>query len=236
VTTFWARWGDITVSAEMVLLEAKLGPGRDLIETIAHRKCAAAMAWERGVTVAERDVEAALERFYAVRGLATLEHIRAWRTAEHVKEEAIRSYLREQLLIERLSESLAPDAAVEERYRARQGDLRLARVERFVFSSEDAASDFVLAVQNGEIEPRLGERLSLDRARYPAEIADDLGRAAEGQLLGPVVAGRKAWAVYRLIGWETPPLTSALREQLRDEIFREAVTASGAGGALTFLV
>jgi hypothetical protein len=236
VTTFWARWGDITVSAEMVLLEAKLGPGRDLIETIARRKCAAAMAWERGVPVSERDVEAALGRFYAARGLETLEHIRDWRTAEHLKEDAIRSYLREQLLIERLSELLAPDVAVEERYRAQRDELRLARVERFVFSSETAAADFITAVQNDEIEPRLGERLSFERSRYPTEIADALGRADEGALLGPVAVGRKAWEVYRLIGWESPPLNAALREQIREEIFREAVAPSGATDALKFLL
>ncbi len=236
MTVFWARWGDITVSAEMVLLEAKLGPGRELIETIARRKCAAAMAWERGVVVSERDVEAASGRFYAAQGLGTLEDIRAWRTAHHLKEDAVRSYLREKLLIERLRELLAPASAVEERYRARRDELRLARVERFVLSSEDSASDFVLAVQNGEIEPRLGERLTFARSRYPAEIAADLGRAQEGQLLGPVAAGPKTWAVYRLLGWETPPLTADLCEDLRDEIFQEAVKASGAADALTFLL
>jgi hypothetical protein len=235
VTLFWARWGDITVSAEMVLLEAKLGPGRELLEAIARRKCAAAMAWERGVSVPERDVEAAIERFYAAQGLGTLDAIRAWRQREHLKEEAIRSYLREQLLIEHLRELLAPPAAVEERYRARRDALRLARVERFAFSSEEAATDFVLAVKNREIEPRLGERLSLDRAHFPAEIAAELERATAHELLGPIVSGPKSWAVYHVLGWEIPPLTPTLQDALREEIFREAVTPPGTSGSLTFL-
>jgi hypothetical protein len=67
--TLWARLGGVTVSDAMVLLEAKLGRAHETLEVIARRKVAAAITWEQGITVSERDVEGRLEEYYRDRDL-----------------------------------------------------------------------------------------------------------------------------------------------------------------------
>jgi hypothetical protein len=235
VPTFWARWGDVTVSDEMVLLETKLGPGRDLIESIARRKAAAAMAWERGLQASEREVAQALDELYAGHGLNDPDAIRAWRATHHLKEEAIRSFLREQHLIERLKSELVTEEAIERRFRQRASDHRQADLDVFTFESEVGARAFIEAVESGEIEPRLGERHRLSRSQWPPAIAEALTSASEGALFGPVEARRRVCHVYRLVRWEQPTLDGAFRETIREELFREALEPVLSREPLTYL-
>jgi hypothetical protein len=236
MTVFWARMGGVEVSDAMVLLEAKLGPAREVIEAIARRKVAAALAWEKGVSVSERDVEEALEEHYRRLGVLDAEARRDWRTRMHLKEEALRSHLRELALIDRLRTQIVSDAAIQDRYRETLGDRRLAEVDLFEFSSEASAEGFVSAVLVGEIEPRMGERHRLPIALAPKGIAADLASASEGQLLGPAETRARVWHVYRFLRWDEPPLDARLKETIREELFREALGPAFAEDPLQFLV
>ncbi len=235
MATFWARLGGVTVSEAMVLLEAKLGRAHEIVEGIARRKVAAQIAWEQGITVSERDVEARLEEYYRERELPDLDARRAWREHRRLKEEAIRSYLRELELIARLRARLVTDEAVRQRYRESLGERRLAEVDLFSFASETAAKGFVSAVLSGEMEPRLGERHRLPTSLIPSEIAADLPEASEGQLLGPVSTKARAWHVYRFLRWDEPPLDAHLQEAIREELFQEALAPSFKTDPLAFL-
>ncbi len=232
---FWARMGGVTISEEMVLLEAKLGSARDLIESLARRKAAAAIAWERGVGVSEREVEEALANFYADRMLHDPEEIRAWRARMHLKEEAIRSYLREEKLIERVRARLVPDAAVEARFKERQSDYRQADIEVFAFSNEEAARDFLAAVQTGEIMARLGEPRRVTRSLVPREVADDFAAASEGDFIGPVATRARTCQIFRLVRWHELQLDATLKESIREELFREALAPIVSSAPLAFL-
>jgi len=234
--TFWARMGGVTVSDAMVLLEAKLGRAHDTIEVIARRKVAAAVAWEQGITVSERDVEEKLEDYYRQCDLPDLDARRAWRERRHLKEEAIRSYLRELVLIERLRARLVTDDAVGHRYRETLAERRLAEVDLFSFTSEASADGFISAVQAGEMEPRLGERHRLPLSLAPQEIAADLASAAEGQLLGPIAMKARTWHVYRFLRWDEPPLDARLKETIREELFQEALAPTLKDDPLVFLL
>jgi len=235
MAVFWARMGGVTISEAMVLLEAKLGPGREVLEAIARRKVAAALAWEKGIKVSERDVEEALEEYYRRHGVEDLDARREWRERMHLKEEALRSHLRERALIERLRRLVVTDAAVQSRYRDSLGERRLAEVDLFEFSSEQGAEGFLPAVRAGEIEPRLGERQRLALGQLPQDVASDLPQADEGELLGPFEAPGRVWQVYRFLRWDEPPLDARLKATIREELFREALAPTLSGDPLHFL-
>ena len=235
MTEFWARMGGVTVSDAMVLLEAKLGPGRGVIETIARRKVAAALAWEKGITISERDVEEALEEYYHHHGVEGMDERRSWRISTHLREDALRSHMRELALIARLRTEIVAEADIERRYRETLGDRRLADIDLFEFSGETAARSFIAGVQCGDIEPRLGERHRLPMSLVPPEMATALASASEGQLLGPVATRAPTWHVYRFLRWDEPPLNARLKESIREELFREILTPMLAGDPLRFL-
>jgi hypothetical protein len=223
VAEFWARMGGVAISDAMVLLEAKLGEGRTLLESMARRKVAAALAWERGITVPERAVEAALDRFYEHRGLTDVDAAREWRVRHHLKEEAVRSHVREHLLIEMLKAQIATDAAVEERFRARARDFRYLDMEEFSFPSDDAAQTFIQAVEAGEMEPRLGQRIRVAESRLPSSVEETLARASRGTLVGPFASEHRRHLVFRLVNVIEPHLDDPIRASLREQLFREAM-------------
>jgi hypothetical protein len=233
---FWARMGGITISDAMVLLEAKIGEGRALIESMARRKAAAAMAWEKGITVPERVVEEALERFYGERGLSDTEEIHDFQARHHLKEEAVRSHVRELLLIALLKTLIVTAAMVEERFRARSKDFRQLDLEEFSFASEEAAQTFIQAVEAGEMEPRLGERRLVAESRLPSSVAEALAQAKQGTLVGPFLAAHRKHVVFRLAHRLEPHLDDALRESLREELFREAIEPVLKKDPLTFML
>lgn len=227
---FWARMGGVTISDAMVLLETKVGEGRALLEAMARKKAAAALAWERGIAVSERAVEAALRRFYDERGLTGVEAAREWRARHHLKEDAVRSYMREQMLIEAIKNQIVTDAAIEERFRAQARDFRRLDLEEFPFPSEEAARTFIQAVEAGEMEARLGERKRVAESRLPSDVAEAIARADQGTLVGPFLSVQRTHLVYRLVRLIEPCLDEPIRESLREQIFREAMEP------LTFLL
>jgi hypothetical protein len=207
-----------------------------VIENIARRKVAAALAWEKGITVDERDVEQALEEYYQRHSVDDVDAQREWRTRMHLKEDALRSHLRELALIERLRSQIITEADVERRYRETLVARRLADVDLFEFSSETAAQSFMDAVASGEVEPRLGERHRLPTALVPQEIADELVAASEGALLGPVATPRaRIWRVYRFLRWDEPPLDAPLKHTLSEELFQEMLAPTLTADRLRFL-
>ncbi|MBI3098344.1 MAG: hypothetical protein HYY93_08910 [Planctomycetes bacterium] len=238
MSTPWVRVGGITLFDEAVLLEMKIGEGRDLLEAIAFRKVAAARAREAGITLSGEEMEDALTGFYTERDLFEPEQMVAWRRSVGVEEEDIRRHLWEHRLVEAYRRHVGSPEAVEKRFRANQPDYSRAEVEVFTFANEGASREFVLAVREGEIMDARGETRQVSRRDAPEEIAAALFSSRAGELLGPVETGEEEtrYEVFRLVHRTHPQLDEALQEAIRDELFREAVGAVLSRDPISFVM
>jgi len=230
----WMFAGGAEIMAEDLLMEIKLRPGDALVSDLIFRKVAAALARKKGIQVAAEEVEEALGEFYAEQDLMEEEQVLAWRKARMIDEDALRGRLREERLRNRLREALVPDAAVEDRFRSNPYEYATAEVEVFVHPYAGVAKEFLLSVQEGEREAGVGERRRLTRAQAPEEVAALLFSAEPGALVGPAETEDETYEVYRLIRRDEAALGDDLREEIREELFREAVRAALAREPLRF--
>jgi hypothetical protein len=234
VAKLWASGAGIDVTDEAVLLELKTGPRGDVIEGLLRRKAAAARAMEEGIAVSEDEVDDALADFYSERDQLEDAQAAAWRSEHHVEEGELRALVREQCLVRRLRERLAPDEVVERRFRANPLSYARVEVEAFKRPTEGAARELMLAVREGEIAPGAGESRRLAPASAPEEIAAQLFRAREGEMLGPVEADDGGYEVYRVTARAASQLDDALREAIRDEILEEALAPAFSRDPVSF--
>ncbi|MCU0241223.1 MAG: hypothetical protein MUF51_02225, partial [Vicinamibacteria bacterium] len=129
-----------------------------------------------------------------------------------------------------------PDDSVAARFAARARDFRQVEFELHTFTSEHAAREFIAAVEEGEIAPRLGDHQRLPSSMLPRQIAEDIAAARPGDLLGPIETRANSHQVYRLLRWHEPQLDERLREHIREELFHEALDPILQKEALVFLV
>jgi hypothetical protein len=230
----WLRAAGISISDEDVLLELKTGAWAALVQALVWRKSAASRAAQDGLEVSEEDVDVALGDFYLERDLLEDAQASAWREEKRLDEASLRRALREACLARRLRERMAPDAAVEARFRANPLSYARIDVEVFAFPSEGAAREFALAVREGEVDAGRGELRQLRAAAAPQEIAALLFAAGEGELVGPVETDDGTLEVYRVGRRAEARLDAALREAIRDEMLQEALVPALARDPMSF--
>ncbi len=220
----WMRAGGVTIDCAAVLVELKVGAAFELLQNLVLRKIGTAMAVGNGLEVSEPEMESVLSAFYTQRGLFEQEQIGAWHRSVPIEVQTLRGFLREELLQKRLGEQLVPDAAVLDRFSTNPHDFARAEFNIFTFATEGAASEFILAVREREIEP-FGERQQIVRRDAPTEIASALFAAQAGNLVGPLQTDDRRYQVYRLLHREDAVLDDRLKEQLRSEMVAELLKA-----------
>ena len=172
------------VTGAAVLVELKLGASAQLLEDLALRRVAKAMAERRGIVNSEQESDQALDAFCVERNLLDQQQIADWRRSLHLEEATLREYVRESVLFKRLRESLISDQSVEKRFRMNPHEYARAEVAIFTFSSEGAGKEFVLAVREKETEPIHGARRWMIRRETPDEASALIFSAQPGDIVG----------------------------------------------------
>jgi len=232
----WLKGGGIVITGDAIRLELKLGASAKLLEQLAFRKIAEAMVQRLEITTSEQELNEAMAAFYAERKLFDPSQILDWLRSMRIGEEAIREYVREALLFRRVRDKVIPDQAVHERFGLNPHLYARAEAEVFIFSSEGAAREFVLAVRENEIGPVHGARRWIARQEAPGEAGVLIFSAEPGDLAGPVEIGYQCYEVYRLLHRDKPTLDAHLQSTIRDELFGELLRAELARDPLTFIL
>jgi hypothetical protein len=234
--TEWLRVCGVAVSDDAVMVELKLGSSAQLLEKLALRKAAEAIARRMEISVSDQELSEAVAVFYAEHKLFDSLQIRDWHRSLRLEEAPLREYIRETMLLRLLRKRLISDQAVRERFGMNPHRYARAEAEVFIFSSEGAAREFVLAVREQETRPIYGARRWMIRC----ETSDDAGAlifsARPGDLVGPVEIDYQRYEVYRVLVCENPTLSVHLQTQIRDELFDELLQAELARDPLTFLL
>lgn len=232
----WLRVCGVAVTDEAVMMELKLGSGAQLLEKLSLRKAANAIARRMEITVSEQELSEAVAAFYAERKLFDGQQIRDWHRSLRLAEAALREYIRETMLSRLLRKRLVTDKAVRERFGMNPHRYTRAEAEVFIFSSEGAAREFVLAVREQETQPIYGARRWMIRCETPDDAGALIFSARPGDLVGPVEIDYQCYEVYRLLVCENPTLGGHLQAQIRDELFDELLQAELVRDPLTFLL
>jgi hypothetical protein len=232
----WLKAGGVVITSAAILLELKLGAGAPLLEELALRRVANAMAAQRGIVSSEEQLDKALATFYVERNLLNHQQIADWLRSVHLHEASLRDYVREKILFERLRESLISDELVEKRFGMNPHEYARAEVQIFTFSTEGAAREFILAVHEQETQPIHGARRWLIRRETPEEASALIFSGEPEAIVGPVETDYQCYEVYRLLHRESGVLDTRLRRQLRNELFAERLKAELSRDPITFLL
>jgi hypothetical protein len=152
-----------------------------------------------------------------------------------ISEAAIPDYVRETTLLPRLRDKLVSSQMVRARFELNPHQYASAEVEVFIFSTEGAAREFMLAVHEKETEPNHGARRWLIRRETPNEAGALIFSTEPGELAGPVEIDYRCHEVYRIRQREQPALGADLYRQIGDELFDEILRLELARNPLTFL-
>jgi hypothetical protein len=231
----WLTAGGITLDADAILVALKLDDLAGFLQNLVRRKTAAAIAARLNLSFGEDEIESALAEFYAERDLFEDDQIAAWTDVMKLKEAAVREFVREGLLIEGARNTLITDRDVNQRFASERYDYSRGEVEVYSFATAGEAREFILAVQEHELEPEQGERRELMRREAPQEIAAALFSSDPGQMLGPLESDEGSWEVYLLRKREDAALDENLREEIRTAMFDELVDAELAKDAPKFV-
>ncbi len=219
----WLKGGGVTLPADVILLELKLGGGAEFLGGLLARKVGVGLATKRKIELSDDELEDTVAAFYADRDLFETEQISAWLKANGVAEEAVREHVRERALVERARAELITDQAVSDRFSSDRYDYAMAEVEVFSFASAGEAKEFILAVREKEAEPGEGERRQVTRREAPEEIAATLFACESGDLVGPVENDDGEQEVFRLRSRSEAELDDDLRARIRDQMFRQLI-------------
>lgn len=234
--TEWLKVCGAAITGEAVMMELKLGSSAELLEKLALRKAAYAIARRLEIVDSEQELDEAVAAFYAERKLFDLQQIRDWHRSLRLEEAAVREYIRETMLSRALRKKLVSDQAVRERFGMNPHRYARAEAEVFIFSGEGAAREFVLAVREQETEPIYGARRWMIRCETPDDAGALIFSARPGDLVGPVEVDYQSYEVYRLLRCENPTLDARLQAQIRDELYDELLKTELARDPLTFLL
>jgi len=224
------------ITCAAVLVELKLGASAQLLEDLALRRVANAMAERHGIVNSEEEWDQALAAFYVERNLLDEQQIFDWRRSLRLEEVTLREYVRETVLFRRLRERLISDQSVERRFRMNPHEYARAEVGIFTFSTEGAGKEFVLAVREKETEPIHGARRWMIRRETPDEASALIFSAQPGDLVGPVETEYQCYEVYRVLRRESGVLDARLKKQLHNELFTELLKAELSRDPIKFLL
>lgn len=225
-----AQGAGVSATAADLLLAVKLGPGQALLQDILGRRAAAARAKQEGLEADAEEVEEALAEFFGELELFDEAAQEGWLRGMRLTRAALAAHFEEVVLARALRGHLAPDEAVEKRYRASLHDYARAEVEAVEFETKGAAAETALQLREGEIAwaeaaARAGgvESLAFTRAEAPEEAAAELFSSAPGAYVGPVEADEGGFVLYRLVSRSDPELDDELREEIREKIFVQEI-------------
>jgi hypothetical protein len=231
----WIAAGGVTLDADAVQLELKLGNGAEFLRDLLARKIAVALAIRRQITLSDDALDDALATFYSDRDLFEEAQIAGWLASMRLDEASVRGYVRETALIERARPILVTDDAVRDRFASDRYDYMEAGVEVFAFATAGEAKEYLLAVREHEAVARDGEQRQLARREAPEEIAAALFSCEPGDLVGPVENDGGGFEVFVLRSLTEAELDVELHEQLRLEMFRQLIEAELTRAPLKFL-
>jgi len=217
--------------AELVL-ETKLGAGRELVREILLRRFAAKVAAESGIALDEQDVDQAIADWRAGQDLFSDEAFAAWLGGAAVTGDELRAWVGERLLGEALRAAWIPDETVRQSFQARLYDFAVVHVQSIQFAGAGAAAEVALQVREGEATweqavEMAGGMASADLLRRdaPEDAAAALFSAEPGAIVGPVEIEEREHVVYRIMLRTPPRLDDATRERIRSELFAERLVA-----------
>ena len=220
----------------------KLGPGRALLEEVLLRKVAAELARRRGIDVSDEQVDEALAEMYGGLELFEPPQEQAWLATVKVEEASLREFLRERLLKDELRPLLAPDEAVRQRFSASPYDFAELHVQKIAVEGQGAAAELTLELKESEITWEQAAGVAggmacevLRRQDAPPEAAAALYAAELGDFVGPVEDAMDTYVIYRVAWKDEPELTDELREEIRGQLFDEALRAAVALQPMAFL-
>jgi hypothetical protein len=219
----WVKGGGVTIAAEEVLLELKLGGGEEFLADLLTRKVAVALAIRKQITLSDDEVDDALATFYSDRDLFEDAQITAWLASMLLDEASVRGYVRETAFMARARTTLINDDAINDRFASDRYDYTTAEVEVFKFASAGEAKEFMLAVREKEAQATDGEQRRMTRREAPEEIAAALFACEAGDLVGPVENEDDEHEVFVLRSRTEAELDDELRVQIRDEMFRQLI-------------
>lgn len=196
---------------------------------LVRREAVHALARERGVSVSDDELQAAVDAYRRARGLHGAERTRRWLAAEGLTlvdlERACEGELLEARLRDRLPASAVEALFEEERARYERFRLRIARVE-----GEEKARELVRQLEEGEPFEALAREHSVDRSaplgaalgwrerhELPEALAEAVAGAEPGALLGPLPA-EGAYAILRVEERRPAELTPDLARRLRGRL------------------
>lgn len=236
-----ARAGGVAVSDDDLLLAVRLGPGAGLLQELLVRRLASARAAQEGLAVDAPALEEAVGQYFADAEAFEAAQIEAWLLARKATRAQVESWVRESLLLELLRERLAPDAAVERRFRASPHDYARVGVETLTFAEDGPAAEVALQLREGETAWDRAAALAggmaseeFSRKEAPEEAAALLFTAAPGALVGPVETDDGSQAVYRVLWRRDAELTEDLQAEIREALFREELLKPLARAPLTY--
>jgi hypothetical protein len=219
----WVKGGGVTIAADAILLELKLGSGEEFLGDLLTRRIAVALATSKQIPLSDDEVDDALATFYSDRDLFEDAQITAWLASMLLDEASVRGYVRETALLARARATLITDDAVNDRFASDRYDYTTAEVEVFEFASAGEAREFMLAVREKEAEATDGEQRQVTRRAAPEEIAASLFACEPGDLVGPVENEDGEHEVFVLRSRIEAELDDELRVQIRDEMFRQLI-------------
>lgn len=212
------------------------GRGLPVYTEVITLREAARQAREKGIRVADRDIQACADRIRMALDLYDAGETAAYLSRAGLTVEDFEDYCESLLLAEAFKNSLVDDAKIEAYFMNNRAQFEQARISVALVADENLANEIRLQVtEDGEDFHALARRHSMDETTRPAggyvgwmvrrflrpEAAALVFNASPGDLLGPFAAdgGRKQLIlVHEVI---KPDLTEAVKAVIRDSIFKE---------------
>ncbi|MBI3465515.1 MAG: peptidyl-prolyl cis-trans isomerase [Planctomycetes bacterium] len=194
-----------------------------------------------GLAVSDQELQEAFDEFRVDLGLRKAADTHEWLHATGLTVEEVERHLEAGLLRAKLADAFVTPRQIEEFYAQNPRRFEFARASHIVVKDAGAAQELALTLrEEGEDFARLAQQHSLDAATgyaggflgvltretasgLPPDVADRIFAAQPGEIVGPFPIG-DAHAILRVEHAGRQPLDEALRERLRQELFREWLT------------
>ena len=232
MSTPLAQRGGVSVGVTELVLESKLGAGRELVRQILLRKFAAKVAEENGIQLDEQQVDAAVADWRAEQDLFSDEAFDAWLNGTGVTLEQLRAWLGERLLSDALGAAWAGDEVIRQSFQSRLYDFAVVHVHSIELPNAGAAAEVALQLREGETTWEQAavvaggmESQDLLRRDAPEDAAAALFSADPGAIVGPVEIEEGQHVVYRVVLRTPPRLDEATRARIQSELFVERLLA-----------
>ena len=221
--------GGVSIDADYLLMDLKIGDGYANLERHLLRLAGAAEAGKRGVTASEDDLRAEHGAFYSRHDLMEPEQIAAWHENLQIDPPQLHRHLEIDVLNRKLTEALAPEETVQARFQASLHDYTKVMVEDIRLHSEGGAREILLSLREDEMSWKEAtahgssslEAYEIKRRDALKDIAALLFSAESGTFVGPGETDEGESIIYRVISRHDPELDETVFLGIQNEIIRE---------------